>query len=309
MSYLLDFCRMTSSTGGTGTLTLTAQTGYPDIAAAITGTRLVSYAIAEYTSSAKTQLAQGETGIGSYVASTGVLTRTAIKSTWDGSAYLPKFGTATAPTALNFGSTAANIDITVSPVTAQTLPGIPFYYGTVASVADGLGLTACNMQGSGTFSLSTGVVSYFQYLLIHNGPFSQFSVRSNGASVSGGSPTLDCSVYEIGSTGVPGKRLISFTQITAFAGGASSTYTSTALATPVALMPGWYYVGLLYTAGGGTGSPSIKGAASQWGCGPQGSLLSTTSASGTPLVTGSLADPATTPTSAVATAPGYVFLK
>lgn len=51
-----DFIRMTSSTGGAGALTCSAVTGFPAISEAFTGTRLVEYTVAEYTSSAKTQL-------------------------------------------------------------------------------------------------------------------------------------------------------------------------------------------------------------------------------------------------------------
>jgi hypothetical protein len=291
MSNLLDFCRMTSATGGTGALTCTAQTGYPAVSDAITGTRFVNYSIAEYTSSAKTQLSQAETGIGSYVASTGILTRTAPKTTWASSAYLPKFGTATAPTALSFGTTSANIDITVSPVVFNGSVAIPFQSAAVANVSDGLGSGPLNMSGSGTLSATSGLVYYSPILLPIPLMYSQFSLRST-ATLTGGSPTLDCSLYEIANDGMPGRALVSFNQITGF--GTIGNYSSSALSTPIFLPPAWYWQGFCYNAGGASGTFGTKGSSNN-NASPAGMLF----ASGYTYaltVTGTLTDPATAPT-------------
>ena len=298
MSYLADFCKMTTSTGGTGAVTLVAQTGYPALSDVITGTRLVSYVFAEYTNASKVTLSKAETGLGSYVASTGVLTRTAIRSTWDGSAYLPKFGTSTAPTAINFGTTSANIDVTVTPLSSGVVPPVPFVYGAVASVADGIGTGAMNITSSSTLAMTSGTVYYIPYLLVSETQLSQFSVRST-TTLTGGSPTLDCAIYEVGSNGIPGKRLINFTQITAI-GGTSTTYTSSAIATPVYLPPGWYWVGLLHLAAGASGTFTPR-AGLQSQAGPGGAYMASNQATcvNRSLVSQTvLNDPATAPTSA-----------
>jgi len=295
VSNLLDFCRMTSSTGGTGALTCTAQTGYPAVSDAITGARFVNYSIAEYTASAKVQLSKAETGIGSYVASTGVLTRTKILSTWDGTDYRPLYGTATAPTALSFGSTSANIDITVSPIAGTTMPALPFVYGSVASVASGLGPTASNFSSAvGSSFLTSGNVYYLPYYLPISLFVASFTFREV-TGLTGGSPTMDCAVYEISSDGTPGKRLVNFTQKTGI-GTADTTYTSTALATPIFLPVGWYYVALLWLAAGASGSMAVR-ASTLLNSGPQGMLWASNPANNPPWVTSQTAlnDPATAP--------------
>ena len=294
-----DFIRMTSATGGASTLTCTAQTGYPIVSKAFTGTRMVDYTISEYTDSTKVTLSKSETGIGSYDTSTEVLTRTKVLSTWSGSAYLPKFGTATAPSAISFGTTAGNIDIMITPASGGILPPVPFVYGTVASVSDGLGTCALNFGTTASSTPATGVTWYWPVLIGSQGPFSQFTFRT-AAALTGGSPTFDHAIYEVSSTGAPGKRLINFTQITAV-GTTNTTYTSTAIATPVYLVPGWYWAGALFVAGGATGTFTIRGATLAPG-GPQGSLFASAANFGSAKsISGqtSLADPATAPTAQI----------
>lgn len=235
---------------------------------AFTGTRTVEYAITEYTTSGKTVLARGETGIGSYNTATEVLTRTKVLSTWDGTNYLPKFGTATAPTALSFGTTAAKIDVTVSPMAAGIIPTVPFVYGVVANVADGLGSPAINFSASGSTQVQiSGTVSYIPILIGHTGPFTQVALRSVVA-ITGGAPLFDASIYEVASDGSPGRQIVSFTQLTAFQ--AIGTYQLTA---PLFhLPPGWYWLATLFQAGGATGSFTMR-ASTIDGAGPGGSLL------------------------------------
>lgn len=288
---------MTSSTGGSGALTCTAQTGYPDIAKAITGTRFVNYTIAEYTSSAKTQLSKAEEGIASYVASTGVLTRTTVKGTWDGTNYLPKFGTATAPTAISFGSTGANIDIIVAPTVSSSRSTAPAILGTNASVSDGYGSPPLNMLGLLATSLSatSGTVYYFPVELALAKMYSTVAFRQMAATT-GGSPTVDIALYDVDlTTGFPGKQLLAFTQK---AVGSVSDYQTTAVATPIPLESDWYWCAFLYQSGGSSGAATFKTAYNLAG-GPRGSLLSASSGSFGMITLASqtvLNDPASTPT-------------
>lgn len=269
----LDFCRMTSSTGGTSTLTCSAQTGYPLVSEAFTGTIFVDYSIVEYTSSAKTQPSKAETGIGSYNTSTEVLTRTKVLSTWDATDYRPLFGNATAPAALNFGTTSANIDIMVGPMASGIMPPTPFVFDSLANVSDGLGIGGVNLTAQSTLALTSGTVYYWPVWICSFGPFSQFTIRTTTA-LTGGSPTFDHALYEVGSNGRPGKRLINFTQLTAV-GTTNTTYTSTALATPVMLVPGWYWAAGLHVANGATGTFTVRAGTLALG-GPQGTLMSIT---------------------------------
>lgn len=274
MSNLLNFCRMTSSTGGTGALTCTAQTGYPDIAEAITGTRFVNYSINEYTNSLKTQLSKAESGIGSYVASTGVLTRTSVKATWDGTDYLPKFGTATAPTALSFGTTNANIDIIVGPTADHANLTIPFVAGAVAGMSDGLGTAGLNSVTPMDYIFSAGFTFYTPVLLLHSGPFSQASIRTTNAAVTAGAgapSTASAAIYEVGNNGLPGKLLVDFGNMGRLT-SLSTNYTSAPLAVPVYLAPGWYWQAILLVLNSDTGTPQIAGSSSLLSGSPRGSL-------------------------------------
>lgn len=300
MASRADFIRMTSTTGGTSTLTCSAQTGYPIVSKAFTGTITVDYSISEYTDSTKVTLSKAETGIGSYDTSTEVLTRTRVLSTWDGTNYLPKYGTSTAPSAINFGTTSANIDIMIAPIANGIMPPIPFTSGAVASVTDGLGVLQGNLQVTTTTAvLASGTTYYVPYLLMYGAMFSKFSVRTT-ATLTGGTPTLDGAVYEVGTNGLPGKRLISFTQITSV-GTTNTTYTSTALATPVGLVPGWYYFGLLHIANSASGSFTLR-AGSCFSPSPIGALLNSNPMVGAGSVTAqsALNDPATAMTTGVA---------
>lgn len=289
-----------NGTGGTGTLTLVAMSGWPAFSNVFTGTRLVDYEIDQYTDASKTVLAQQECGEGSINTSTNVLTRTKIDSTWNGTTYLPNPGSATAPTALNITNTAANVDILCSPSAASMMAAMPFFYGTVANVSDGLGCMPMNISGvaNGTLGLVAGTITYSPIFIGHRGPFSQASVRVTTATT-GGTPTLTVDIFEVASDGSPGKLLIDFGNLGSTSSTAPFTLTSSAIGTPVALVPGWYYQGILFVANSATGSPSIRSGLAGFGGGPSGTLFANT----TPLnpqltLAGQTAftDPATAPT-------------
>jgi hypothetical protein len=294
---------MTSSTGGTGALTCTAQTGYPIVSKAFTGTRIIEYSIAEFTDSSKSQLSKAETGIGTYNTATEVLTRTEVKTTWDGTTYLPNPGSSTAPSALSFGTTAANIDIVVTPIVSTVLGGGSFVYGQVTSVSDGLGV------GPGFFSITSGTISlqasgtvlYTPWYVTTARRYSRAAVRCTSAATAGGgaASTLNCALYEVGSNGAPGKQLINFGNLGRLT-TANVTYQSAAVATPVFLVPGWYYVALLWIANSDTGTPAVRGCGPSVGA-PSGVLFANAFPASF-LTVGSqnvLNDPATAPTGRV----------
>jgi hypothetical protein len=289
---LADFIRMTSSTGGSSTLTCSAQTGYPIVSKVFTGTRFIQYAINEYTSSAKTQLSKSETGIGSYNTSTEVLTRTLVQSTWDGTDYRPKFGTATAPAALSFGSTSANIDIIISPDTGAARGVPPAVMGAIASTSDGYGIAPLNFTGaSSSFTPTSGTIMYFPVELPY-AQYSQVAFRQVTATT-GGSPTVDVDVFETNqSDGLPGKLLAAFTQKAV--GGGNTNYQTTALATPVPF-GGWVWCGFLFLVGGGSGG-TFRSVTSVLG-GMWGTLIGSAVGPVTLASQTAFTDPATAPTS------------
>jgi hypothetical protein len=292
-----------NGTGGTGTLTLVAVSGWPAFSNVFTGVRFVDYEIDQYTDASKTVLAQQECGEGSIDTSTGILTRTKIDSTWNGTTYLPNPGSATAPTALNITNTAANVDIICSPSAASMMAITPFFYGTVANVADGLGCLPMNLAAAANSTAAmptSGTVQYAPVYIGHRGPFSQASVYVTTGST-GGTPTLGVALFEVASDGSPGKKLIDFGNLGSTSNTAPFFLTNTALATPVYLSPGWYYQGMLWIAGGATlGSLAVRGANAAFGGGPGGTLFASTSPFNNSFRVGSqtvFTDPATAPTS------------
>jgi len=288
-SALLEMVKMTSATGGTGALTCSAQTSYVTPAALYTGTRLLAYEIREWTDATKTVLAKWERGVGSYVTSTEVLTRTKILATWNGTDYLPKFGTATAPTAISFGTTSANIDIIVSPLASPVLPPPPFKV-TATGATNGVGLPPLNIGALSATNLShtSGTVYYYPVLLQNNEPISNYEMRS-ASNLTGGSPTFDVAIYEWGSDGYPGKKLLQFTQLTGFQ--ALGQYSPTALATPVPIPPGWYWAASLYIANSATGTMNVRSGSTIAGLVVTGTLQIAALAGQT-----AFNDPATAPT-------------
>jgi hypothetical protein len=120
----------TSSTGGTGALTLSGVTGWPIFTAMMgsSGSRLVEYEIAEYTDSTKTVPAKLESGIGYLNLSTLALTRTKVEATYDGTTYKPN-AAGDSPSALSFGTNAANIVIFCGPSVQSHISKWPFAGG------------------------------------------------------------------------------------------------------------------------------------------------------------------------------------
>lgn len=253
-----NWIEQTSTTGGTGALTLSAVTGAPGFADVFgsSGTRVVRYTILEFTDSTRAQLARCEAGIGTITLSTGSLARSRVRSAWSGTAYLPNPGSATAPSALSFGSTAANIRILCSPDAEDVIPAVP----NVAAILDNIGSGPANIVANATVSvaLTYGTLYYTPVLIGHLGPFSQASLRQMTTLTGTATGTIQLALHEIAADGTPGPQVfaassISLNTLTA------ATYTSTALATPVHVPPGWYWQQILVTAGGLSGTPTFRG--------------------------------------------------
>lgn len=273
-----DWIWMThNGSGGAGSLTTVALTGWPTFGNVVNVARMVQYTILQFTDTTLTTLAQSETGRGTYTPGTGVLTRDVILRTWDGANYLPTNGSASAPTALDFSNTAGLVRISCSP-TIETIPAIPF----VATSFEGIGTFAANgvpaLGATNSAELfAGGSVDYNAILIAHEGPFSMASVRVGDSSgtYSGGTQSLDVGIYEIGENGLPGTKLIDFGSL----GGSSpfaaaATISSASLATPIYIEPGWYYQAILAQFTGGTGTPRGRGYYATLGAHPGGTRFS-----------------------------------
>ena len=246
-----NWIEATSSTGGTSALTLSDVTGSPnfDDVFGATGARFVECSIVEFTDSTRTQVSKAESGVYSVALSTMVLTRTKINSTWSaGGAY-----DNTNPSAISFGTTAANIRIYCGAL-AESFLSFPFAAPT--AVGDSLGRYPMFVSGpSSTVSPANQTVTYSLAYFSDRQQILNCSARCIGG-YTGGTSSVKVAVYEIDSAGMPGKRLIDFGNLGALA--ASTTLTSADLGTPVTLAPGWYYVAVLAEFSGGSGTPNVR---------------------------------------------------
>lgn len=260
-----------SSTGSTGALTLVGVTGLPGFDNFFSGTRLVEYSILEFTSSAQTTILQAEWGIGSFVNSTKVLTRTTIEQTWNGTTLLPNWGAGTAPTAINFGTTAANIQIICAPVAASAWAEWPY----TSTLGDNIGV--CQVGASAVATDIVTIAHQTAYYIpcifpARQAQFTKMSIRIGATGYTGGTSSVIGAIYEIGSDGRPGKRLVTWP--TSFGSLAAATTLTSAAATAFP-NPGPCYAAILTQFSGGAGVPQIA-AISPIGPSPLGMTMSGT---------------------------------
>lgn len=266
-----NFLTGSSNTGGTGALTLQDVTGLPGYENFFAGTRLVEYTILEFTTSAQTVLKQAESGIGSFVNSTKVLTRTTIEQSWDGTTLLPNWSSGTAPSAVTFGSTAANIQVICAPVVASAWAEWPY----TSTLGDNIGV--CQV---GVSAVATDIVTLANQQAIYvpcifparQAQFTKMSLRIGATGYVGGSSSIIGALYEIGSNGRPGKKLVDWP--TTFGALAANTTLTSAAATAFP-NPGPCYAAILTQFSGGAGAPQIA-AISPIGPSPLGMTMSGT---------------------------------
>jgi hypothetical protein len=139
MASRANWARMTSTTGGTGSLTLSAVSGQPTFAQAFgTGSTTVDYVI----EAADTR----EAGTATYNGTTNVLSGRTVIQTWNGSA----FGT----TALNIPTTGVSIYCApvyqrvaeADPATGELVTPLADESVTAAKLADGIVQTTTELQ-------------------------------------------------------------------------------------------------------------------------------------------------------------------
>lgn len=227
-----NWCKMTTSSTGTGTLTLAAVTGYPSInhiASGIynlsSGTINVQYVIADTVSSN-----QYEAGIGSYDLSTSVLTRTLPQRTYTGTTY-----DATAPTALNF-ATAANMSIMLSPIVERLglcIPGAP--NTSILGASSSTNFHPMNMLTGGSLTAMTADREYYQAIYWHGTQ----QITSAGVYASAASGSCKIAWFEFSSSGTIGTKILSDVTITLASG------ISMASVSNFCPPPGWYIQGIL----------------------------------------------------------------
>lgn len=228
--------RHASVTGGTGALTLTAVTGYPVWADVLgtSGVRLVQYTITQFTTTAQTVIAKFEIGWGDLDLSTLILTRRKVVATWDGTSYVTA-----APTALSFVTTAGLVTVTCDP-TAE-LPPLAVPAANI-SLGDGLGnLTSHNTTANTIYTPTAGTEYYVPYLHHQTGEIVAAGLYVTTATAGG----AKLGMYEVGTDGLPGQRLVDLTAGAVVDTGTLGARTTTV--SPAYLAPGWYYAAVLFS--------------------------------------------------------------
>lgn len=262
----------TSVTGGTGALVLSAPgTGpvshaaqYVDIWGTTGNAPWADYSIHEYTDATCTVLKQSEHGTCPLTFSAGIASlnragaNAVIWSTWVfGTGYFPSANSATAPSPVSFGTAAANIRISIGPVSGG-FPGItPFYNSTNA----GTNLT-CDLLGSASYhteSVGNGtnnvanVFFYFPFYVKRSGLYQSASIYCSNSL---GAGLGRCALYDGDGTGWLGNLRADWVANGGAAWDFSSSGPKTStMSAKIFLTAGWY--GMAYVTNDANGSVFI----------------------------------------------------
>lgn len=225
------------ATSGAGAVTLTALSSRPRFSTVFgTGKRWVRYVIEDTTNF------YFEQGIGSVTSN--VLTRTKPQITWDGTTWAD--GSAGAVSAINnFGGTptSGQVIIRMAATAEAFIPSIHAHNSSIAGDTTWRDYPISGhipWYGSGAGAALTNAREYYQ--LYRN----DTAGLLNGAQLevqTGAAGNLKWALYDVGSDGLPGAKVVDFVTISTTA-TAVKTDTATGSwtpATPIWLTPGWYY--------------------------------------------------------------------
>ncbi len=225
----LNYIGGASSTGGTGNLTLTAADGLALPALAFVADQAIEYSIVEYTDASRATVARGESGFGT-ISSGNVLTRTAPRSSWTGSAY-----TQAAVTSVSFGT--SNVRVYVSPIAEGGPTAFPRRLDLSANYGPNGYVIGANCISVTSFvdSTVTGNRQFMVPLKLEAGfPLTQIGVQVTTALAAS---TVNVAIASIDpATGLPGR-------IVAAANGLDSATTGIKMGNIASRMfaPGWYW--------------------------------------------------------------------
>lgn len=290
-----DWLLATSATGGTGALTLANVSGWPNYSSMLgtTGTRFVEYTIREWTDSSHNTPTKFEKGIGSLALASGggVLTRTVVERSYDGTTYKPN-STGAGASAISFGTNPANIVISCNLSVESYLPTFPGLAGSDNAGDYYIAGTVTNMDNNTGGGAASGNLLLFPIVIASRLPLiSSVSIQvTTAATLSGASSGLFFGLYEyIGaqSGGPVGKLLADFGNGAAISTLATTGTKTGTLTTPIP-NPGPCIGALLLTYTNAGDDPQVLAADIlhffdiNFGGGASGVLKSLSSGSGHP---------------------------
>lgn len=211
---LANWTKCTTTTSGTGDVTLSTVSGFPSFSDVFTVGQIVSYSILNSNGEPV------EEGIGCYSAA-NTLTRTYVCATYTGGVY-----NNTAPVAISLSGTYTVIASNVRGM-APTLPQIntsaPARYFTSPS----------HQSSASQKAILAGDLIAVPLLFSAARPVDAFAID---VTVSGASAVARCGLYSVGANGLPAKLLIESADI-----DCSTTGVKVSTFGAVSIPPGWYY--------------------------------------------------------------------
>ena len=212
---LANWAKCTTTTSGTGNVTLSTVSGFPSFSDVFTVGQIVSYSILNSNGEPV------EEGIGCYSAA-DTLTRTYVCSTYTGGVY-----DNTLPVAISLSGTYTVIASNVRGM-APTLPQIntsaPARYFTSPSHQSSMSQKA----------IGAGDLIAVPLLFSAARPVDAFAIEVT--NIGSGGSVARCGLYSVGANGLPAKLMIESADI-----DCSTTGVKVATFGAVSIPPGWYY--------------------------------------------------------------------
>lgn len=212
---LANWAKCTTTTSGTGDVTLSTVSGFPSFSDVFTVGQIVSYSILNSNGEPV------EEGIGCYSA-VDTLTRTYVCGTYTGGVY-----DNTAPSAISLSGTYTVIASNVRSM-APTLPQIN------TSAAARYFASPSHQSSSSSKSILAGDLIAVPLLFSAARPVDAFAIE---VTTLGASAVARCGLYSVGANGLPAKLLIESADI-----DCSTTGVKVSTFAAVSISPGWYYM-------------------------------------------------------------------
>lgn len=256
---LANWSRMTSTTTGTGALTVAAVTGYPTLSDTVGLNRRFPYVVLVDSTGAPV-----EAGIG-YMSSSTVLVRELVTSTYSAATYDD-----TSPAAV---SLAANTYRIISGGTAEAMQGTALNVNRNASIASqklipSQHMTVHSATSTGYTCVANRMV-YMPFLLSVSAEVDALGIRV-GTGVASTNARLG--LYDIAANGHPDKLLGETASLATATTGVDVVGT---LGAPIRLQPGWYYLAIVTNGAPAIGRIDSGGSLSGFLGGSAGNSLST----------------------------------
>lgn len=210
-----NWTKVTTSTAGTGDLTLDAVTGFPTFGDVFSVGQVVAYSILNSSGQPV------EEGIGCYSAA-DTLTRTYVCGTYTGGVY-----DNTAPSAISLSGTytviASNVRA-MAPTLPQINPSAPARYFASPS----------HQSSTNSKTITAGDLIAVPLLFSAARPVDAFAIE---VATLGAGAVARAGLYSVGANGLPAKLLIESADI-----DCSTTGVKVATFGAISIPPGWYYM-------------------------------------------------------------------